>query len=256
LGRGVVCLYLDNKGFILYKSLFLNECHIGVRAAHELEQEYLREFKMDTNLRRSFTILGGTVCHIVMSAETAKRLSGTCFRGRHMVVSGNLAIWSCFEDVLDDEFVMDDLIHAIEGVIIKEDGHPSENSRRLQIVYPTDVGWSSTSRCIDESDSWWCPDDEEFDLKLVEKFPRSHRVRGYRVRLDRTDIQAPLDYNVTLGYELRFTTDNGWEAEVFTIYPGENIGRLSGDMTKKGFLFFDFNHPGQPLAQSDTLTDC
>ena len=196
-------------------------------------------------------IQDGSPCVIIMRATTREWLATTCFRGVSRQFSGNFTKWNDFHQMLNDKHILQMLLSHIQSVICRAGDFPDPN-QRVEIMYPSEVGWSSTSRLIDQKDdttnSWWSPDNEQFDNRLVEPFKLNRSSAALRIRPDRIDIKAPLTCALTIVYELRFEAGVGWVAVVHKVYPGEDFGALNGDVTRReGVIFFNFDHPGQPL---------
>ena len=95
------------------------------------------------------------------------------------------------------------------------------------------VGWESTSALSDY---------KEDDL---ERFTINRRSKGLRVKMCRTDLLAPKTCELTIVYELKIEDDK-LVAIIHSIYPGQDIGELRGNVTvREKRVFFDWNHPGQ-----------
>jgi hypothetical protein len=58
--------------------------------------------------------------------------------------------------------------------------------------------------------------------------------------------KAPLTNKLTVVFEFQLATeDRPHLMIVHSLYPGEDIGELSGDITEnEGRVFFDWDHPG------------
>lgn len=186
-------------------------------------------------------------CLVIMRHETCERLATKCFRKTEKPLSGNFAFWNDLLSMWKDADIRSSLLDDVMTAILEANDFPT-TTQRLEIDYGSDVGWSSTSRRIDGAthNSWRSPNDEIVDNRLVETFEPNKKSTALRVRLDRTDIKAPLTNRLTIVYELKFEPNHGWVVVIHSVYPGENVGLLRGDVTaREGVVFFDFNHPGE-----------
>lgn len=161
----------------------------------------------------------GAPCAIVMRAKTVQRLAQTCFRGKDRPLSGNFARWDNFREMLEDRLVH----NAIVADILKnvEDSGDMLEAKHFRLTFchvANGIGWSSTTR-------------HDFESAATEEFRPNRCSTARRVPLHRKDIEAPLTDRITLVYELKFERSVGWVAVVHTIYPGEDVGVLSGDIT-------------------------
>jgi hypothetical protein len=130
---------------------------------------------------------------------------------------------------MNDEFVLDALDKEFE------DDYKLDQFRThsFEICFSEKIGWSNTD------------DLEGYTADMLELFEPNGRSVGYRVKLDRTDLEAPRTNIVTVIYEFR-DEPQGPVAVVHSIYPGKNIGVVRGEISKdKAVVFFDYNHPGQ-----------
>lgn len=210
----------------------------------------------------------GAPCHISMRWQTQRRLSDTCFRGGDKEVAGNFAFWHSFQEMLADEVFLDAFLADILDVIeysdvddpdeCPDDNEPDDerwnggrnSTHRLTIEYPEDVGWDSAVNSLDSGlDGHWCPKCRRPDSRLVEWFNPNYRkdATALRVRLNRKDVLAPLTDCITLVYQIKFESGIGWKVIVHTVYPGDDIGPLRGNISnREGIVMFDFKHPGEP----------
>lgn len=182
-------------------------------------------------LKTHFRIDGIAVAFIVRSV-TEQRLSTTCFRGTDKKLAGNFMAFRSHNDLFDTSdstwlpgFVAD----------IKETLERGDSTASYSFDKGTDVGWSGTA-----SISRYQPDDMEI-------FEPNRRSQAFRIKTSRCDLLAPLTSLVTMVYEVRIE-GSIIGVIIHSIYPGEDIGELRGDVSKReGIVFFDWNHPGEPL---------
>ncbi|MEK7463550.1 MAG: hypothetical protein AAB610_00290 [Patescibacteria group bacterium] len=168
---------------------------------------------------------------VIVREKTKQRLFKTCFRGRSFRRAGNFCLWNNVYEVLSDAIVFHELIADAceafaEGSL--------ENS--VCIRHDSIIGWSGTDELAK-----YKPDD------LEEYFP-NRRSQALRVKTNRTDLTAPPTKFLTLAYELRIE-DGQIALIVHSMYPGEDIGKLVGNITEtEECVFFDWNHLGQPVC--------
>jgi hypothetical protein len=172
---------------------------------------------------RRWRLSGGSV-GIVVRGRTARRLDQTCFRGRHLALAGNFSRWASADELFDDTLVLRRLFRDM--------GDADDGTNRMSIRYHQIVGWASVDQRIGY------PDDA-----LEEFHPNSHSV-ALRLRLDRPEYLAPRTDWLTIVYELKHE-DIGLVAVIHSIYPGDDIGELDGDITEReGCVFFSWQASG------------
>lgn len=198
----------------------------------------------------------GTPCGFFMNAVAQDEHRETSFRGRELPLAGNFAFWTSIFDVLSDREVrtaiLDDVVLLVAS---HQDRLTRKMSRRLQITLTRHIGWSRGVYRIDDHahQAWWSPDDDAHDPDLVRHCQLGKWSTGWQVNLDRLDVRAPLTKALTLVYSVHWEEHNGWVIKIYKIFPGEDTGKMKGDMSRKsGMVFFHRDHPGQPLTQSDT----
>lgn len=198
--------------------------------------------------RRVYSRPAGCDYTLKMRGGTRQRLEETCFRGRDLRAAGNLCRWESANALFEDDAFVERLLarchEELRGVTIPRDGI----TRYVEVEYPEYVGWSSTAPIA------------SVDQRTLERFePNKHTV-ALRVQPGDTAVLAPKTNLVTLAVEFRRGRD-GITAIVHTIYPGPNIGALRRDLgdvrpqrlnvtEREGVVFFDWTHPGEPLAAS------
>ncbi len=181
-------------------------------------------------LKTQYRIDGLTVAFIVRSV-TENRLSTTCFRGPDKKLAGNFSVFRSASEAFKTQDVdwfpgfIDDIRQMLER---------GESTASYSFDKGFNVGWSGTAKI-----SQYQPEDMEY-------FEPNRRSRALRVKTDRRDLCAPLTSVITLVYEVRLE-GNLVGVVIHSIYPGEDIGELKGDVSaREGIVFFDWNHPGQP----------
>ncbi len=166
---------------------------------------------------------------IVVRVEARERFAERRFKGVDVAVAGNFSRWATLQDFMDDEFVLDAIDKEIEKTYRKD----NFRTNSFEIRFDEPIGWSNTD------------DLEMYTEEMLERYEPNRRSVGYRVKLDRTDLKAPRTNVVTVTYEFRDEPDYP-VAVIHSIYPGENIGVVRGEISKdNAVVFFDYNHPGQ-----------
>lgn len=167
---------------------------------------------------------------IIVRKETVTRLGDTCFRGIHKCLAGNFARWWNAKVLLEDPFINDQLhrkilIHSVDGL----------GTYSITIDYPYIVGWSGTD------------DIEKYPHDSYREYRPNRHSSVMKISPLRKDILAPLTKQVTFVYELK-REDGDLVAIIHSIYPGKDIGPLSGDLTaSQNIVMFDWKHPGKTI---------
>ncbi|HEX7724335.1 MAG TPA: hypothetical protein VF438_01190 [Candidatus Paceibacterota bacterium] len=165
------------------------------------------------------------------SLET--RLATTCFRNSAHPLAGNFMTWrSCSDMFADREFCREFPIDIGLAIDAQEFGITG-----LCMEMSTMVGWSGSipRSSIPRADL------EKFNLNRV------GTAFGLRLKSTCTDLRAPKTNLVTLVYRLTMGPADSYIVDIRTIYPGEDVGELRGDVTRReGRIFFDWSHPGEP----------
>lgn len=177
--------------------------------------------------------------YLSISYATEDRLGGKCFRGRDVCRAGNFSLWDSFDEFRGDDVcrtLEKDILESIDACDVIPEGWIA---KRLEIEHDLNVGWSSTD------------DISSYEDGELESFVINSKVSGMRILVDCGKF-APQTTVLTIVYSIRyFPNDKTWIAEVFSMYPGEDIGPLekSDEITdisvREGIVFFDWNHPGQ-----------
>ena len=170
---------------------------------------------------------GGTVA-IIAQKYTERRLQNTCFRGPERRLAGNFLRWRNLVQVLNDGIVLGQLMEAVENAILE-----NERQNSLTVDYPEPVGWSSTDRL------------ERYRPEDLEPFKLNKRSTALRLKADRTHLAAPSTSFLTIIFEASLH-DKPPAVVIRSVYPGEDIGELDGDLTaREKCVFFDWSHPGE-----------
>jgi len=179
-------------------------------------------------MRGYFRFVKGIEAMVIVRTPTQVRLAGTCFRGPAHKVGGNFHRWHSVEELLADRNVFTAFCEDVSERIQQDDFQ----THSLCVEYRFPVGWASTAPR------------KNYLRRDLEKFHPNRRSSAFRVRLSRTNLLVPETMNLTLVYELK-KDDRGIAAVIYSIYPGDDIGELYEDITKREkIVFFDWNHPG------------
>ncbi len=167
--------------------------------------------------------------HIIVPQRVRERLTGTCFRGRHLALAGNFSHFQTAGEVLGNRQVCSAFLNKLEE--LRSTGFTG--TRALSILLTDTVGWESTQDIAD------------LDPDVLERFRLNRRATALRVKSDRRDVRAPQTKDLTLVYEV-CRDGRDIVAIVRSMYPGYNIGKLEGDVSKReNRVFFDWDHPGE-----------
>ncbi len=181
-----------------------------------------------TSVCREVLLQNGQEARIVIPEKTLRRLDTTCFRGAHLELAGNFHRWEWADDFMDDKSILDQLTIQISEALIA--GDIGTNS--VTLAYGSAVGWASTSPL-----AGFRPED-------LEAFQPNRRSTALRVRPDRVHLRAPQTSELTVIFELRLEEERP-VGVVHSIYPGQDIGELNGDVSaREEIAFFDWKHPG------------
>jgi hypothetical protein len=151
----------------------------------------------------------------------------TCFRNTSSPLAGNFLSWKSLQDLFHDHEVMRHFLAEMEEMCLLRDF----TTHSFSFMHPEIVGWESTAAL------------SSYNEDSLERFTRS-RSNWLRIKPCRTDLLAPKTHEVTIVYELKPEADQ-MVAVVHSIYPGQDIGELRGNVTdREKRVFFDWNHPG------------
>lgn len=175
---------------------------------------------------------------IRMSGETIGRLWRTCFRGRGVRQAGNFFRWENFDQLMAEQ---GELIRTlIREAILQESARQPETPTFTESIWidcEVLVGWTSTVARV------------AYGQNELEVFHPNRHSTALRVRRD-SGHYAPRTSLLTLvcGFHFDQLADRReWSVTVYSVYPGEDIGELRGDITaREGVAFFGWEHPGQP----------
>lgn len=167
---------------------------------------------------------GGGWIRIVVRGRTSRRLETTCFRGRQHALAGNFSRWGSADELFHDPLV---LRRLLRDCVDAEYG-----TNRMSLRYDEFVGWSS----VDQRFGY--PDD------ALEEFHPNRVSVALRIKRERSEYLAPRTDWLTIIYELK-QEDIGLVAVIHSVYPGDDIGELSGDITEReGCIFFYWDARG------------
>lgn len=167
------------------------------------------------------------------------RLMTTCFRpeGRVQNLAGSFSVWDSPENFFQDSLVQDELIcHADELAAEAEYGTHSVTLS----VFDKWLGWESTDQIERYTDFGI--------LHELEKFNPNRKSNALRFPLRlKYKFKAPATNKVTVVFEFRpDKEDDGFLFIIHSVYPGEDIGELVGNITEREQrVFFDWDHPGE-----------
>lgn len=170
----------------------------------------------------------GSYVDIIVRHSTEKRLKEKCFRGVNHALAGNFFLWTSADEVFQDPEVLEHFLAEITEILISGD----YETHSVCITCSSTIGWKSTDELCKYASS---------DLETL---ILSHKSQGLRVKTTHTHILAPQTYDLTIVFELK---DEKGKATVivYSIYPGKDVGELTGDVTaREKRIFFDWNHPG------------
>jgi len=180
----------------------------------------------------NYWLLDDFGCAVIVRRATEKRLSKTCFRGRSLKRAGNFFLWSVVGELLRDPFIKDELMRELCDIFAEETFKEYESvTKSFVIDYGSPVGWSSTAPLA------------SFTNDILEPFNLTRRATCLRVKSN-SPVLAPQTTNITFVIECKLKRGDP-VAIVHSIYPGEDIGPLKGDVTKReGVAFFGWDYVG------------
>ena len=181
----------------------------------------------------SFVTGNGTNVQIACNQETWRRLSHTSF-GRYVGTpfAGTFCRWQYLDDMLRDKPFLDRFLDALQAVIGQIQGAVCSQYFTVDCGEP--IGWSTTA-----------PRSKFRDEDLEVYLPNRHST-CLRVKLASGHL-APLTSLVTFSCNF-LKLKGGWNIIVYSAYPGQNFGRLDGDVTERTCLvLYDWGNRGEPL---------
>lgn len=176
------------------------------------------------------TLSDGQDVFLQIPENTYERIKGTCFRGKQCSQAGNSCRWHRIVD-----FKEDPVVHELLGISfldLVKNGAVS-TSHRIVLEFQDAVGWDSVLSYAEVP--------EEYRDKLVRK---ELNKRSHALFLPDNLVKAPLTSFLTL--VVRMYHDRHWRFVLHTIYPGNDVGELRGDMTKKhNYVWLNWSNPGE-----------
>ncbi len=167
-------------------------------------------------------------CRIVMRQGTEDRLSQTCFRGFRVRCAGNFNLWGSVRELLEEPLVLKELLRHLRAAHLER----AFDTTSIVVAYRTWVGWSSTAPRA------------EYQIDDLERFDLNRKGWALRVKRSRRDLLAPLTEMITFVFEFK-DEERMPTAVIHSIYPGEDIGEITGNVTEReNVVFFDWCHPG------------
>ena len=183
----------------------------------------------------SKTLPNGKPLRIVVCDPVEDRLKGTCFRGVNVPLAGTFRFWNTASWMLSDVDIMNGLLCNITANI----GECPIGVRRCTFEDAEYIGWAST-------DSLKKYRAEQLEERSLSKDNRPN-PKAWAMFVKDQSVLAPLTRMITFGYNLQIE-GNDHVAYILTVYPGEDVGNLMGNMTLiKGVVFFSWDHPGAPV---------
>lgn len=171
---------------------------------------------------------------VVLPGEQVGRLATTCFRGGRNRLAGNTR-WDNFGQMMRDQDLFLAFAAMCRTCALEAVDDKFEES--FEVDHPKlFVGWDSTARR------------ERIPEASLEEFKPSKRSRALRISRN-CSILAPLTKTLTFvcSFQHRIL-EHEWNVIIRSIYPGRDVGQLLGDVSlREGRVFFDWDHPGEPL---------
>lgn len=165
---------------------------------------------------------------IVVPKNQLQRMRETNFRKPRKAKAGNFLPGIGWPDLV--EMFREKLEAEIEKELAA-----STATFSITLTAPEFIGWTGAIK-IDGD----IPEDTEF-------FKPNKHSNAMRFRLD-SNRAAPLTREVT--FIIRFPRQPG-VALIESLYPGEDVGHLRGDITKReNVVFFGFEHIGEALVDA------
>ena len=181
----------------------------------------------------------GDTLNIVVRHDEKERLTARNFRGVDQRFACNISRFARIEEMFHEKVVLDVIRNRVseKARYLVSRGSPLSDHFSFTIDCGTPIGWESTDIL------------ERYSDDALEWFKPNRHSTALRVKLERTDLCAPLTRLISVGVHLRpdrLRTSFSWGAIVFSVRPGEDYGALKGNVThREGRVFFDQNHPGK-----------
>lgn len=175
---------------------------------------------------------------VFMDEHHASRVSENCFRDGNC--AGEITAWNSLQEMFSDERFQQALLASLR---FRANGSIYKGSTQFMLQVPgyDRLGWSSTA-----------PRKYFADLPLdMRPIGTGYRARALFVPKEyayEKDVYAPGTDTITMSVS---TANRGGqpEVEVFTMYPGQDVGPLQGNMTERtGLVWFEWTHPADMSA--------
>jgi hypothetical protein len=190
---------------------------------------YLNQSDWQETEMMMLTDFDDTELKIIVRQGARLRLAGTCFRGPESTTAGNFTRWNSIEEMFNDDLVFSQFVRRVEEIARRDE---DDGTYSFTIEYDTVVGWASTADRRGYKDE---------DLVV---FRPNRKSAALRVKPDRTELRAPKTRFITFVFEYKIERD-GPAAVIHSVYPGEDIGELRGNISEReDIVFFSWEHPG------------
>jgi len=177
--------------------------------------------------------------------EQVARLMPLHFRSG-VCLAGNFSLWKSPYACLNDPRVLGALRLAIRHEIFTMIRTGSiKNHLSVEILLDEVVGWASfiPARHIQPRD---------LVIHQINRFTTVQKVANYAIPAPRTRVMT-IRLDVKFGGKAGY--DGRWIAHLSTMYPGKDVGRLRGNMTKRGgIVIFGWEHPGDLTGHWPVVT--
>lgn len=171
---------------------------------------------------------GSNTVSIVMRKKAQDRLKGTCFRGFDVHQAGNFMVWRTPDEVFADEIILQQFLETLHEDFVE--GFFGTSS--VEISHDNIIGWDSTVPC-------------DIANGIALECIKFGRGIGMKIPARYEGVFAPVTRSVTIVYELKVEERGRLVTVIHSMYPGVDVGELTGDVTsREGRIFFDFAHPG------------
>lgn len=181
------------------------------------------------------SLRNGFKAGVAIDEATKARLCTTCFRGCK-ALAGNFRFFKDINDFLNHPTIMTAILEEVQTLV--EDSSPLGEDHSFEIEMGVPVGWSSTD------------DRTLYHDDVVERKNFGWRNCASALFVQNPRLPAPVTSFITIIFTLSRNQQGVPGAIIQSIYPGHDVGRLEGDMTKReGVVFFDWNHPGVEIQK-------
>jgi hypothetical protein len=175
-----------------------------------------------------FSLSNNTVVELVMPRQQGTRLVKRCFSGKNYRMAGNFFAWRDFCSFLEDKEVRNLLSNKFSELVARGKGE-----HRFELSLSRPVGWTSTV---------------EMAKLAPEQFGQATRTQlnnsgAYALFLPQDLVKAPKTNTVTMVVDFIPETARFM---IRTIYPGQDCGRLEGDMSQRlDLVWLHWNNIGE-----------